>query len=90
MLNKVFSNTINFKALPNRRALISSGVMAFAGLGDAILYPILPVYAKELGLPIIYVGLLLSINRFVRIFANTWVANIIVKIGMKKALFQIF
>ena len=87
MLNKVFSNTINFKALPNRRALISSGVMAFAGLGDAILYPILPVYAKELGLPIIYVGLLLSINRFVRIFANTWVANIIVKIGMKKALF---
>lgn len=61
--------------------------MAFAGLGDAILYPILPVYAKELGLPIIYVGLLLSINRFVRIFANTWVANIIIKIGMKKVLF---
>lgn len=61
--------------------------MAFAGMGDAILYPVLPVYSKELGLPIIYVGLLLSINRFVRIIANTWVANMITKIGMKKVLF---
>ncbi len=67
-------------------ALTSSGIMAFAGLGDAILYPILPVYAENLDIPIIWVGLALSINRFVRIISNTWIANRINEIGMKKTL----
>ena len=88
LLNSITSNKVNsVKALPIRRALTSSGVMAFAGMGDAILYPILPVYANELGLPLISVGILLSINRFARIFTTTWIANIIGKIGMKKVLF---
>lgn len=82
-LNKTLSN---FKSPPFRRALTSSGIMAFAGLGDAILYPVLPVYAEKLGIPLLWVGLLLSINRFVRIVSNTWIANIINKIGMKKVL----
>lgn len=88
LLSKVISNkAIRIKALPVRRALVSSGVMAFAGMGDAVLYPVLPVYANELGLPIISVGILLSINRFARIFTTTWVANIINRVGMKNVLF---
>ncbi len=31
-----------------RGALRASGVMAFASLGDAILYPLLPIYGVEL------------------------------------------
>lgn len=76
----------SINALHTRRALISSSIMAFACLGDAILYPLLPVYAKELGLSVMSIGLLLSINRFVRIIANTWIANFIGKIGTKKLL----
>lgn len=60
--------------------------MAFAGLGDAILYPILPIYSNELGIPLIWVGFMLSINRFVRIVSNTWIANFINTVGMKKVL----
>ncbi len=60
--------------------------MAFAGLGDAILYPVLPVYADKLEIPVIWVGLMLSINRFVRIAANIWIANKVSLFGMKKVL----
>jgi MFS family permease len=70
-------------------AFTASGVMAFAGLGDAILYPVLPVYAESLGIPFVWVGLILSINRFVRIVSNTWIANIINNIGMKKVLIAV-
>lgn len=69
-----------------RGALRASGVMAFAGLGDAILYPVLPIYGKELGFSVFYVGILLSINRFVRIIANTYCANWMLRIGMRKML----
>ena len=69
-----------------RGALRASGVMAFAGLGDAILYPLLPIYGVELGFSAFFIGALLSINRFVRIIANTHIANLINRIGMKKML----
>ncbi len=76
----------NIKSLQYQGAFTSSGVMAFAGLGDAILYPVLPVYAENLGVPLVWVGFILSINRFVRIISNTWIANIVNTIGMKKVL----
>lgn len=69
-----------------RGALCASGVMAFAGLGDALLYPILRVYGKELGFSVFSIGILLSINRFVRIIANTHIANLTSKIGMRNML----
>ena len=42
-----------------RGALRASSVMAFAGLGDALLYPVLPVYGKELGFSVFFIGVLL-------------------------------
>lgn len=69
-----------------RGALRASGVMAFAGLGDAILYPVLPIYGKELGFSVFFIGILLSINRFVRIIANTPIANWVHRIGIRKML----
>lgn len=83
---KIPITTPIIKSLQFKGALTSSGVMAFAGLGDAILYPILPVYAESLGIPLVWVGFMLSINRFVRIVSNTWIANVVNTIGMKKVL----
>ncbi|MBK8504794.1 MAG: MFS transporter [Saprospiraceae bacterium] len=77
---------MNFKSPPFRGALVSSGVMAFSGLGDAILYPILPIYGKELGFSAFWIGMFLSVNRFVRILSNTAMANAIGKLGMKRVL----
>ncbi len=69
-----------------RGALRASAVMAFAGLGDALLYPVLPVYGKELGFSVFFIGVLLSINRFVRILANTHIANMVKQVGMRQML----
>ncbi len=85
MLNKS-ARLSKLKSSSFRGALTSSGVMAFAGLGDAILYPILPVYGKEMGFSVFVIGLLLSINRFIRIIANTPIANVIDRLGMRKVL----
>ncbi|HNP18946.1 MAG TPA: hypothetical protein PKL31_10965 [Fulvivirga sp.] len=83
---KLNTHLFNIKSLQYQGAFTSSGVMAFAGLGDAILYPVLPVYAESLGVPLVWVGFILSINRFVRIISNTWIANIVNTVGMKKVL----
>ena len=57
--------------------------LAFASFGDAFLYPFLPVNFEEVGVPIIWVGLLLSINRFVRIFSNTMIVHAFAKYGLR-------
>ena len=52
------------------RAIIgSSSVMSLALLGDALLYAVLPAYAADFGLTLPWVGVMLSANRFVRVFA---------------------
>ncbi len=73
-------------SLPFRGALLASGVMAFAGIGDALLYPVLPIYGESMGVSAFFIGLLLSVNRFVRILANTPIANYVNRLGMKKVL----
>ncbi|UTW63098.1 MFS transporter [bacterium SCSIO 12741] len=55
-------------------------------MGDALLYPILPIYGKEMGFSFFAIGLLLSINRFVRIVANSQVAIIMARVGARKVL----
>jgi DHA1 family multidrug resistance protein-like MFS transporter len=57
--------------------------LAFASFGDAFLYPFLPVNFAEAGVPVIWVGLLLSINRFVRIFSNTMIVHAFSKYGLR-------
>ena len=43
---------------------------AFSLLGDQVLYSVLPVYFEELGLAPIEVGLILSVNRWIRLITN--------------------
>ena len=62
----------------------SSTILSLALLGDALLYAVLPVYAQEFGLTLPMVGVMLSANRFVRVFAYGLIANNITRFGVKK------
>lgn len=47
-----------------------SAATALSLLGDQVLYSVLPVYYAQLGLSAVQVGILLSANRWVRLFTN--------------------
>ncbi len=47
-----------------------SAMLALGLLGDSLLYSVLPLYAEELGIPVIMVGWILSINRWIRLLSN--------------------
>jgi len=58
--------------------IVSALVLALASFGDAFLYPVLPVNALQMGVPVVWVGFLLSVNRFIRLAANQafgWLFN---------------
>jgi len=63
---------------------ISAMVLALAGLGDTLLYPTLPLYATQLGVPLIWVGVLLSINKLIRLGGNHALALTISRLGYKR------
>lgn len=63
--------------------LFASLSLAFASFGDAFLYPFLPVNHAAVGVPIVWIGVLLSVNRFVRIFSNTWIVHLLAKYGLR-------
>ncbi len=56
----------------NRPVILVSVATAFSLLGDMVLYAVLPVpfYHQQLGLEPIHIGLLLSVNRWVRMITN--------------------
>lgn len=60
--------------------------LAFASFGDAFLYPFLPVNFQAVGVPALWVGLLLSINRFVRIISNTLIVHAFAKYGLRSIM----
>lgn len=62
---------------------LSALTLAFASFGDAFLYPYLPVQGGNFGIPLMWVGILLSINRFIRIFANTHIVNLFSRYGLR-------
>jgi MFS transporter, DHA1 family, multidrug resistance protein len=62
---------------------LASLALAFASFGDAFLYPFLPVNNGAVGVPVVWVGVLLSINRFVRIFSNGFMVHLFAKYGLR-------
>ncbi|MEZ4832182.1 MAG: MFS transporter [Caldilineaceae bacterium] len=56
-------------------------VVAFSIMGDSLLYGILPLAAGTLALSPEQVGLLLSANRLVRLFSNTWISTLFARFG---------
>lgn len=62
----------------------SSSIMSLALLGDALLYAVLPAYAEEFGLTLPMVGVMLSANRFVRVFAYGAIARLTHTLGVRR------
>ncbi len=67
-----------------RTIIGSSLVMSLALLGDALLYAVLPAYAQEFGLTLPWVGVMLSANRFVRVFAYGAIARLTRAVGVRR------
>ena len=65
--------------------LVTSLAVAFAIMGDSLLYAILPLAAGQLALSPQQVGLLLSANRLIRLFSNTWLGAIFARFGPYRA-----
>ena len=57
--------------------------MSLALLGDALLYAVLPAYAESFGLTLPWVGVMLSANRIVRVFAYGLIARITHAVGVR-------
>lgn len=64
--------------------VLASAVLALALMGDALLYPILPLHASALGLSMAWVGILLSANRVVRLFAFQGIASAAGRWGLRR------
>src|SRR5687768_15886207 len=57
--------------------------LAFASFGDAFLYPYLPLHGERLGMSVAWIGTLLSVNRFARIFTNAIIARACATYGFR-------
>jgi MFS family permease len=60
---------------------LPSLVIAVALIGDGLLYVVLPLYHEEFGVSLAMVGVLLSLNRWIRLLANSAVAHFGERIG---------
>ncbi|HYC84067.1 MAG TPA: MFS transporter [Chryseosolibacter sp.] len=69
-----------------RASSFAALALAFASLGDAFLYPFLPVNFNLVGIPVAWVGLLLSVNRFVRIISNTIMVHAFARYGLRTVM----
>jgi DHA1 family inner membrane transport protein len=56
-------------------------VIAIAMIGDTLLYVVLPLYHQDFGISLAMVGVLLSLNRWIRLLANSGVAAISERVG---------
>src|SRR5207248_7109765 len=56
-------------------------VLAVALIGDALIYVVLPLYHAEFGVSLAMVGVLLSLNRWIRLLANSAIAHLGDRIG---------
>lgn len=60
-----------------------ASVLGLALLGDSLLYVVLPLHAAAFGVTFAWVGVLLSANRLVRIFAYGFVARLSRRVGLR-------
>jgi hypothetical protein len=64
-----------------RNTIISGACLSIAWFGDGVIYIVLPLYAASFGLDALLVGVLLSVNRVVRILGYGWVAPLARRFG---------
>jgi MFS transporter, DHA1 family, multidrug resistance protein len=69
---------------PERLVLAVGGTIGLTILGDSFLYGTLPIEAGNLGIALPLVGVLLSINRLVRLLSNTWASAVFERLGPRR------
>ena len=67
-----------------KTVVTSSSILSLALVGDALIYAVLPVHAETFGISLVWVGVLLSANRFVRVFAYGWIAGLAQRFGLRR------
>jgi MFS transporter, DHA1 family, inner membrane transport protein len=67
-----------------RGALQVAAVLSLALLGDALIYVVLPLHAAAFGITFVWVGILLSANRMVRIVGYGVIARFGRRIGLRR------
>ncbi len=72
---------IRHQPRPERLVTVTAAVIALCILGDSFLYGLLPLEAKNLGIALPLVGILLSANRLVRLISNTWASAVFERLG---------
>ncbi|TLU98351.1 MFS transporter [Dyadobacter sediminis] len=63
--------------------MYASFSLSFALMGDAFLYSFLPINASSIHVPIIWIGTILSINRFTRILLNPLILRVFSLVGFR-------
>lgn len=63
--------------------MYASFSLTFALMGDAFLYSFLPINASSIQVPIIWIGTILSINRFTRILLNPLILRVFNRLGFR-------
>lgn len=77
----------NQKSFGERSVIIVGMISAIALVGDAMLYVVLPIYWQEAGLTALWqVGVLLSVNRFVRLPLNPVIGWLYHRIPLRTGL----
>jgi MFS family permease len=69
---------------PTRLVAIVGGTIGLCILGDSFLYGTLPIEAQNLNIALPLVGILLSVNRLVRLLSNTWASSVFEKLGPRR------
>ena len=67
-----------------KTVVTSSSILSLALVGDALIYAVLPVHAEAFGVSLVWVGVLLSANRFVRVFAYGRIAGLAQRFGLRR------
>ena len=67
-----------------KTVITSSSILSLALVGDALIYAVLPVHAEAFGINLVWVGVLLSVNRFLRVFAYGWIAGFGQRFGLRR------
>ena len=70
----------------DRHAVIAAVIVTLCLLGDAMLYLVLPANAEVFGLSAFWVGVALSVNRFIRLLLNQPVALVVQRFGLRAAM----
>jgi MFS family permease len=66
-----------------RPVVLSASTLGLVWMGDALLYVVMPLYAASFQIALPWVGVVLSLNRIVRIFGYGWIDTLTRRFGGK-------